>query len=220
MSDRSFMRSSTTRKIQLLLAFAALAMLALSLGCRGFFVNPTLTGITVGPTATIQQGKTVQMSATGNFDDGTTKALGKGVFWSSATDTVATIDSTTGIVTGVSPGTSVITGALGSVSGTATITVTLANITAIKVTSTDTSIKYGSTEQFKATATANGQQVDVTNSVTWTTNPSSITDVSIDSSTGLLTTTSGGTTPVTFFVIATDSASGISGQESFTVTLQ
>src|SRR5436309_2962317 len=96
----------------------------------------------------------------------------------------------------------------------------LANITAIKVTSTDTSIKYGSTEQFKATATANGQQVDVTNSVTWTTNPSSITDVSIDSSTGLLTTTSGGTTPVTFFVIATDSASGISGQESFTVTLQ
>src|SRR5438067_1855893 len=169
MRDGSFMRSSTKRKIQVLLAFAALAMLALSLGCRGFFVNPTLTGITVGPTATIQQGKTVQMSATGNFDDGTTKALGKGAFWSSATDT---------------------------------------------------SIKYGSTEQFKATATANGQQVDVTISVTWTTNPSSITDVSIDSSTGLLTTTSGGTTPVTFFVIATDSASGISGQESFTVTLQ
>src|SRR6266566_3832168 len=210
MSDGSFMRSSTTRKIQLLLAFAALAMLALSLGCRGFFVNPTLTGITVGPTATIQQGKTVQMSATGNFDDGTTKALGKGVFWSSATDTVATIDSTTGIVTGVSPGTSVITGALGSVSGTA-------NITAIMVTSTDSSVQYGTPEQFKATATANGQQVDVTNSVTWTTNPSPITDVSIDSSSGLLTTTSGPTSPVTFFVIATDPASGISGQESFTV---
>jgi uncharacterized protein YjdB len=210
---------STTRKSQLLLAFTTLLMVALAVGCRGFFVNPTLTGITVGPTATIQQGKTVQMSATGTFDDGTTKALSKGVVWSSATQSVATIDSTTGIVTGVSPGTSVITGALGSVSGTATITVTLANITAIKVTSTDSSIKYGQTEQFKATATANGQQVDVTNSVTWTTNPSSITDVSIDSSTGLLTTTSGGTTPVTFFVVATDPASGISGQESFTVNV-
>src|SRR5947208_17015710 len=138
MSDGSFMRSSTTRKIQLLLAFAALAMLALSLGCRGFFVNPTLTGITVGPTATIQQGKTVQMSATGNFDDGTTKALGKGVYWSSATDTVATIDSTTGIVTGASQGTSVITGEHGSISGTATLTVSLANITARKVTYTHT----------------------------------------------------------------------------------
>jgi len=211
------MRSSTTRKIQLLLAFATLLMVAFAAGCRGFFVNPTLTGITVGPTATIQQGKTVQMSATGNFDDGTTKALGKGVFWSSATQSVATVDSTTGIVTGVSPGTSVITGALGSVSGTATITVTLANITAIMVTSTDSSVQYGTPEQFKATATANGQQVDVTNSVTWTTNPSPITDVSIDSTTGLLTTTSGPTTPVTFLVIATDPASGISGQESFTV---
>jgi hypothetical protein len=211
------MRSSTTRKIQLLLAFGALLMVAFAAGCRGFFVNPTLTGITVGPTATIQQGKTVQMSATGNFDDGTTKTLGKGVFWSSATQSVATVDSTTGIVTGVSPGTSVITGALGSVSGTATITVTLANITAIKVTSTDSSVMYGTPEQFKATATANGQQVDVTNSVTWTTNPSPITDVSIDSTTGLLTTTSGPTTSVTFLVIATDPASGISGQESFTV---
>src|SRR5947199_488221 len=99
MSDGSFMRSSTTRKIQLLLAFAALAMLALSLGCRGFFVNPTLTGITVGPTATIQQGKTVQMSATGNFDDGTTKAIGKGGFSSSASDTVAAIECDTDIVT-------------------------------------------------------------------------------------------------------------------------
>jgi trimeric autotransporter adhesin len=212
------MRSSTGGRIQLLLAFAALAMLALSLGCTGFFVNPTLTGITVGPTATIQQGKTVQMSATGTYSDGTTKTLGKGVFWSSATQSVATVDSTTGIVTGVSPGTSVITGALGSVSGTATITVTLANITAIKVTSTDSSVKYGTPEQFKATATANGQQVDVTNSVTWTTNPTSITDVSIDSTTGLLTTTAGPTTPVTFTVIATDPASGIFGQESFTVT--
>src|SRR5438128_2357389 len=93
----------------------------------------------------------------------------------------------------------------------------LANITAIMVTSTDSSVQYGTPEQFKATATANGQQVDVTNSVTWTTNPSPITDVSIDSSSGLLTTTSGPTTSVTFFVIATDPASGISGQESFTV---
>ena len=211
------MRSSTTRKIQLLLAFATLLMVAFAAGCQGFFVNPTLTGITVGPTATIQQGKTVQMSATGTYSDGTTKTLGKGVFWSSATQSVATVDSITGIVTGVSPGTSVITGALGSVSGTATITVTLANITAIKVTSTDSSVPYGTPEQFKATATANGQQVDVTNSVSWTTNPTSITDVSIDSTTGLLTTTAGPTTPVTFLVIATDPASGISGQESFTV---
>jgi len=208
---------STTRKIQLPLALAALLMLTLAVGCRGFFVNPTLTGITVGPTATIQQGKTVQMSATGTYNDGTTKTLGKGVFWSSATESVATVDSTTGIVTGVGPGTSVITGALGSVSGTATITVTLANITAIKVTSVDATILYGSPEQFTATATANGQQVNVTNSVTWTTNPSSITDVSINSSTGLLTTTSGPTTSVTFTVIATDPASGVSGQETFTV---
>ena len=68
-----------------------------------------------------------------------------------------------------------------------------------------------------ATGTANGVQIDVTDSVTWSTNPSRIPNVSIDSTSGLLTTTSGGTQPVQFDVIATDLPTGISDHLTFIV---
>lgn len=203
------------RKLSLIAACALVLLLGLAVGCTGFFVNPTLTSIAVGPTATIQQSKTLQMTATGTYSDGSTKTLTSGIFWSSASTNVATIGSTNGIVMGVSPGTSVITGAAGTVSGTATVTVTLSNITAIKVTPTNSSVVSGSPVSFVATATANGQQVDVTNEVTWTVNVGSVTGVSIDSTTGVLSTTSGDTGTVT--VTATDPTSGVFGSTNLTI---
>jgi hypothetical protein len=188
-------------------------------GCSGFFVDPTRTGITIGPTTTIQTGSTVQMSAVGTYNDGTTKALTSSVNWSSGSTTIATV-SKSGLVTGVSQGQATITGASGTQTGTATITVTIGGLTSIKVTTQDglTNIQFGSSEQFVATGTANGKQVDITDSVTWTTNPSSITDVSLESSSGALTTTNGGeTAPIQFQVIATDPTTGIRGTMTFTV---
>jgi len=194
-------------------------ILGLTLGCEGFFVDPVLTGLAVGPAATIQTGNTMQMSAVGTYDDGSQKTLSSGVFWSSGADSVATI-SKSGVVTGVGPGQATITGASGTVVGSATITVTIGGLTSIKVTSQDglTNIAYGSSEQFVATGTANGQQIDITNSVTWSTNPSRIPSVSIDSRSGLLTTTSGPATAVQFEVIATDPTTGISDSLNFIVT--
>jgi hypothetical protein len=210
-------KPSRKRAFQLLAAFVTLFLIALAVGCTGFFVNPTLTGVTVGPAATIQQGKQVQMTATGTYNDGSTKTITSGVFWSSDTMSVATIGSTSGLVTGVGPGTSSIAGASGTFSGSATVTVTLSGITKITVTSPDTSITYGASENFTATATTPNGMFNVTDSVTWTTNPSSITNVSIDSTNGVLTTTSGGTGSTTFSVIATDPSTGIFGSKSFTV---
>ena len=139
-------------------------------------------------------------------------------FWSSGTPSVATI-SQSGLVTGVGPGQSVITAASETVSGSATMTVIVGGLTSIQVTSQDgfTNITYGSSEQFVATGTANGEHIDITDSVTWSTNPRSIPNVSIDSSRGLLTTTSGGTAIVQFEVIATDPTTGISDGINFTV---
>jgi Big-like domain-containing protein len=198
-------------------ASIALLVVGFGLSCEGFFVDPILTGIAVGPSATIQTGTTMQMSAVGTYDDGRQKSLSSGVFWGTGNASVATI-STTGLVTGVGPGQSVITGASGTVSASATVTVTLGGLTSIKVTSADgfTSIVWGSSEQFVATGTANGQQIDITDSVTWTTDARS-NSVSIDSKTGLLTTTSGQTDIVQFNVIATDPPTGISDQMKFTV---
>jgi hypothetical protein len=199
-------------------ASITLLIIGLGLGCEGFFVDPVLTGITVGPATTIQTGETLQMSAVGTYDDGKQKQLKSGVHWSSATPSIAKI-SESGLVTGVGPGQSIITGAAETVSASVTVTVTLGGLTSIQVTTEDgfTSIAWGSSEQFVATGTANGQQFDITDSVTWTTNPRSIQNVSIDSNTGLLTTTSGRTDIVQFEVIATDPPTGISGHMTFTV---
>jgi trimeric autotransporter adhesin len=195
-----------------------LLAIVLGLGCEGFFVDPVLTGITVGPGVTIQTGTTVQMSAVGTFNDGSQKRLSSNVFWSSASPNIATVSSS-GIVNGVAPGQSQITGSSETVSGSATVTVTIGGLTSIQVTAKDglTNITYGRSEQFIATGTANGHQIDITNSVSWSTNPSSIPSVSIDSNTGLLTTTSGPTDVVQFEVIATDQSTGISDALNFTV---
>jgi hypothetical protein len=68
-----------------------------------------------------------------------------------------------------------------------------------------------------ATGTSNGQQSNLTNSVTWSTNPQGIPNVRIDPTSGLLTTTSGQVPLVQFDVIATDPTTGISESMAFTV---
>src|SRR3977135_3066491 len=115
---------SSKKKLQIVAAFATLLLFAAGVGCSGVFVNPTLTGITVGPTATIQTNNTVQGSAVVTYNDGSTKAIPTGVNWSSGTPSIATV-SKSGLVTGVSQGQSIITGASGTQTGTATITVTV-----------------------------------------------------------------------------------------------
>jgi hypothetical protein len=195
-----------------------LLTLALALGCNGFFVDPVLTGLAVGPAVTLQTGNTVQMSAIGTYDDGSHKTLSSDVFWSTGADSVATI-SKSGLVRGIGPGQATITGASGTVVGSATITVTIGGLTSIQVTSQDglSNITYGSSEQFVATGTASGQQINITDSVTWSTNPSP-PSVSIDSRSGLLTTTAGPATAVQLEVIATDPTTGISDSINFTVS--
>jgi len=209
--------SSNKKKLQIAGAFGTLLAFAAGVGCNGFFVNPTLTGITVGPTTSVETGQTVQMSAVGTYNDGTTNTISSGVYWSSSDSGIASVNNS-GLVTGVSPGQATISGASGTVNGSATITVTLGGLTSIKVTSSDGTVSntFGNSEQFVATGTANGKQYDITDSVTWSTNPASITDVSIDS-TGLLSSTSGPTSSVQFQVVATDPTTGISGYMTYTL---
>jgi len=206
------------RSWRVIAGLTALLIASLGLGCSGFFVDPILTGIAVGPAATIQTGTTVQLTTVGTYNDGSQKKISSNVSWSSATPEVAAV-SQSGVVTGLSPGQSVITGAAETVSGSATVTVTLGGLSSINITAQDgfNNIVYGSSEQFVATGTANGQQIDITNSVSWSTNPPSIPSVSIDSKTGLLTTTSGPTSLVQFQVVATDLPTGISDNINFTV---
>lgn len=173
----------------------ALIALSMAIGCKGFFVNPTLTTVTVGPaTPSIQQGSTFQMTATGTFDDGSTKTLTGNVLWSTSDSSIATV-SDSGVVTGVSAGSATITATSGTVSGSTSVTITLANLVSIAISPTNPSISNGSTQQFKATGTVQGGgTVDITNSVTWL---SSVTTVAQISSGGLATAEGPGQTAIT-----------------------
>jgi len=197
--------SSPKRKFRLAGAFAALAMLALAVSCTGFFVNPTLSTITVNPpTPNISQGASQQMSATGTFQDGTTATLtggtscsGNTVCWSSSDTTIATI-TTGGVVAGVAQGTATITAASGAITGTTTANIVLGDVTGLVLNQPS---GYTVQENDTITAIAYAQtpsgQVDVSASASWTTGSSSIATVVGGTDPVTITGVGGGTTTVT-----------------------
>ena len=170
--------SSTKHKLRLAGAFALLTTMALAVSCKGFFVNPTVSSITIDPpNPTVSEGLTTQLTAAGTDSNGNaltltggTSCTGSTVCWSSATPSVATI-STGGLLTGVSAGTSTITAASGTATATTTATVTLSNVTSIVVSPTSITLTESSTATgsncLTATAAAGGTSPDVTASVTW-----------------------------------------------------
>ncbi|HXP41891.1 MAG TPA: Ig-like domain-containing protein [Candidatus Acidoferrales bacterium] len=170
--------SSTKNKLRLAGAFAFLATLALTISCTGFFVNPTVSSITIDPpNPTVSQGFTATLTAAGTDSNGNsitltggTSCSGTTVCWSSDTPAVATI-TTGGLLTGVSAGTSTITAASGTATATTTATVTLGNVTSIVVTPSSITLPVSATATgancLTAMATAGGTPVNVTASVTW-----------------------------------------------------
>ena len=196
----SILMPSTKKKLQLFSAFATLLLLAVLVGCSGFFQDPVLTTLVVGPQApNIQQGSTLQMSATGTYDDGSTKTLTSGVFWSTSDTSIVSI-STGGKITGDSAGTATITASSGAVSGTSTVTVSLNNVIGLTLSPTQVSITRGSTGTISALATVSGMSgtVDVSATTTW-----SITD-------------STGATPTTISITSQESPATISVDSSAT----
>jgi uncharacterized protein YjdB len=86
-------------------------------------IAPTLTSIAVAPpNASLEVGATLQFSAIGTYDDGSTQIITSQVMWSSSAATVATIASG-GLATGAAPGTTTIEASLSGLSGTAILTV-------------------------------------------------------------------------------------------------
>ena len=102
---------STRRKLQLIGSFVFLVLMAVAVGCNGFFVDPNLVSITVAPpTPTLVVGAAgVQMTAFGTYDDGTTnKNINSSVTWTMNPPGYATI-SAGGLLTGTSPSPSTVT---------------------------------------------------------------------------------------------------------------
>ena len=180
----------------------------------------TLTSINITPpSASIANGTTAQLVATGVYSDNTTQDLTQSVSWTSSDETKAVVSNAQGrrgLVTGTGVGSATITAAQGGVSGTAAMTVTAATVSSITITPPDTSIAKGTTVRLNATCNlSDGTTQDCTTQVSWTSADSTIAQVSNDSGTqGLVSGIGKGSTSITATV------PGIQGSTTVTVTAE
>jgi hypothetical protein len=162
---------SSRRKLQLVASFGLLLLIAVAgIGCNGFFVDPILQTITVGPTGVgILVAKTQQMTAIGTYDDGTQKNItgSTSTAWTSSDATVASVSSA-GLVTGVGAGTANITATNGVATGSASITVSLTGVTSITVTPSSQSVSASGGIPFCLQAIAAPSGTDISSTATWT----------------------------------------------------
>src|SRR5436853_6412711 len=159
------------------------------------------------PSASVEAGQTVQLTATPK-DAGGTPLSGRTVTWSSSNTSVAAVSSS-GLVSGVTPGSATITATSEGKSGTSTITVTPVPVASVEVTPATASVQAGQTVQLTATPKdANGAPLSG-RTVTWS---SSNTAVATVSNSGLVS----GVTPGSITISAT--SEGKSGTAAITVT--
>lgn len=178
------------------LSIAALGVVSASCGGGGDSTGPggngpTVTRVDVSPTtASVAVGKTSTFTATPKDVDGAT-VTGKTVTWSSSDQSIATVAG--GVVTAVKPGAVTITAAVGSVQGTASVTV-FAPVATVDIAPSPDTIVNGATSQLTATLKDAGGTVLTDRTVTWTSDNDLIASVS---STGLVTSKSVGTANIT-----------------------
>jgi uncharacterized protein YjdB len=163
----------------------------------------TLMTFTISPNpASVPNGATAQLTATGVFSDGTMQNLSNSSTWGSAataTATVSTGANPRGVVTGHALGMVVITAtssvATGSKPATVMLTVGAAVVKSIAVTPAPTTVVKGMTRQFTAQATmTDNTKMDISATATWA---SDATGTATVSGTGLATGVAVGTAHIT-----------------------
>jgi trimeric autotransporter adhesin len=153
------------------------------MGSAPLLVNAAnLSSIAITPSnGSIAQGTTIQLMATGTFNDGGTRNLTHQVSWSSSDTTVATIGAGTGIASGQPrsvTGTTIITATLGSATQSVNLTITNATITSISVTPSAATIPIGAQKGFTATGLfSDSTTQDITANSHWTSNNASVATV-------------------------------------------
>jgi hypothetical protein len=137
-----------------------------------------VTSITVTPSSkTIAPGTKQNFNATGTFSDSSTQIITSDVVWASDTPSVATITAA-GTATGVSAGPANISATLGSVSGSAPLTVSGATLVSLAVTPPSAVLAPASTLGYQAVGTYNdGTTQTISNSVTWTSSVPSVVTI-------------------------------------------
>ncbi len=145
--------------------------------------SSSLVSIAVTPaSASIALGASQNLTATGTFSDGSTQDLTGLVAWSSASAAVAIVSNapgTAGLVSSSGDGTTVVSATLGSISGSASITVGQTVLSSILIAPTNVTIALGATQQFTATGIfSDGSTQDLTTSVIWASDATAVASIS------------------------------------------
>lgn len=187
-----------------LMWLSALLMTAIVAGCGGGGKDPilgvpaaTLMSVAVTPaTATVPIDGVQKFLAVATYSDGSTSDVTSSSNWTSETNSVATVNGTTGVAGGVASGTSKITANFGGKSGSGNLTVTSATLFSIAVTPANATVRTGGIQQFTAIASYSDNSTrDVTAFSSWTSNNNFAT---VNSATGVAKgVTSGGTSVIT-----------------------
>lgn len=182
---------------------------------------PTITAIDVNCAETIiQAGNKTFCEAIASYSDGHKQDITVEAQWQSSASNIAAvenaeIDRVAGRVTGIRAGSADIIAALSGLTGSQTVTVNNAALQSIAVTSNETTLTVGDTEQFFATGTySDGSTDDLTRSAVWASNNSGVLSVSNSlGRTGEAVAVSAGSTSLT---ATQDGITGISA----TITVQ
>jgi trimeric autotransporter adhesin len=156
----------------------------------------SITVTSPNPSNKLAQQTSVQLVATGNFQDGSTLNLTSVATWTSSSPAVATVGSTTGAVTGVATGGTNITALFGGIAGTLNnLQVTNATLTSLTISPSTATISVGSNLQFVATGHFDdGTSEILTTFSNWSSNNAS---VAVVSNSGLATGSKPGAATIT-----------------------
>ena len=131
-------------------------------------VDLTVSQLQIIP-ATVQLaiGTTTRLTAIATFADQSTQDVSSQVGWLSSNTAVATVDST-GLVTGVAAGSTILSASLLGVTTSTSIQVNNTSVSALQVIPAVTTIALGTKSQLQAIATfADGSTQDVSSQVQW-----------------------------------------------------
>jgi uncharacterized protein YjdB len=145
-------------------------------------VATALASIAIAPTTrTIAKGTTAQFKATATYSDNSTQDITAAATWSSSAPAVATIsnDTTDGLASALTAGTTTIRAQYNGQSATATLTVTAATLSSIAVSPSPATVVDGLTVALTAMGTfSDGSTQNLTTQVSWTCTDYSIATVS------------------------------------------
>jgi uncharacterized protein YjdB len=178
----------------------------------------TLVSIQVTPfNAALPAGTSMPFQATGLLSDGTSVDLTALATWQSSDTTVAAVSNaaaTRGLTTAIAAGTAQITATSAGISGSTTLTVPAATLTAVQVTPFNPRLPAGFAQPLVATALfSDGTNRDVTATATWTSmTPATATVSDAAGSKGLVTAVAAGASTISA------QFSGRTGSTTVTVT--